>query len=157
MGIEYSSLDPFVKVTLAGESKETTVLIGSTTPLWNQDLDFSILIPPGEIQDIQSWVESQSFFFELFDFNSHGIVSHTELLATGSIPLSQVLYSTKKTVMINLLMNTSMDVFEANKPVYLEILIEDLTAEKWSWAKVRDKYTYPEEGDEINIFINKTF
>ena len=39
-----------------------------------------------------------------------------------------------------------MDVFEINKPVYLEILIEDLTSEKWSWAKVRDKYTYPEEG-----------
>jgi len=105
IGIEYCSLDPFVRVTLAGESKETTVLIGSTTPIWNQDLTFSITIPPGEIQDIQTWVESQSFYFELFDFNSHGIVSHTELLAAGSIPLSQVLYNTKKSVMINLFMN----------------------------------------------------
>ncbi|ORY66769.1 hypothetical protein LY90DRAFT_667933 [Neocallimastix californiae] len=150
VGIEYGSLDPFVKVTLAGESKETTVLIGATKPLWNQDLIFSIIVPPGEIQDIQSWVETQSFYFELYDFNSHGIVSHTELLATGSIPLSQVLYSTKKTVMIDLLMHTSMDEFEISKPVYLEILLEDLTAEKWSWAKVRDKYTYPEE-----VWINK--
>jgi len=49
-------------------------------------------------------------------------------------------------MMISLLMNNAMDVFEINKPVYLEILIEDLTSEKWSWAKVRDKYTYPEEG-----------
>jgi len=137
-------------VTLAGESKETTVLIGSTTPLWNQDLLFSILIPPGEIQDIQKWVESQSFYFELFDFNSHGIVSHTELLASGSIPLSQVLYSTKKTVMISLPMNNSMDIFETNKQVYLTVLLEDMTSEKWTWAKVRDKYTYPEE-----VWINK--
>ena len=84
-------------------------------------------------------------FIYLFNINRH-----TELLATGSIPLSQVLYSTKKTVMIDLLMHTSMDEFEISKPVYLEILLEDLTAEKWSWAKVRDKYTYPEEGNIKN-------
>jgi len=55
--------------------------------------------------------------------------------------------------MTNLPMNSSLDIFEINEPVYLEILIEDLTSEKWSWAKVRDKYTYPEEGILKLFFI----
>jgi len=56
-------------------------------------------------------------------------------------------------MMINLVMNNSMDIFENHKPVYLEMLIEDLTLEKWSWAKVRDKYTYPEEGKIFNLLL----
>ncbi|KXS10413.1 hypothetical protein M427DRAFT_37358 [Gonapodya prolifera JEL478] len=63
-GIDYKSIDPFIRVSFAGGVQETTALIGA----WDQDLSFNVIIPPGELHEVQQWVERQSFEFSLFDY-----------------------------------------------------------------------------------------
>ncbi len=83
MGIEYQTLDPVIRVSVNGIMKSTAVIIGSviadeiyakTSSEWNQDLVFPIVIPPGELHDVQSWVESQNIVFHLYDFVTTGLV-----------------------------------------------------------------------------------
>ena len=51
--IEYQSIDPFVRVSCAGVTADTTIVIGgkdantSSDPVWEQTLDLVIKIPQG--------------------------------------------------------------------------------------------------------------
>jgi hypothetical protein len=76
VGIEYQTLDPVIRVSVNGIMKSTTVILGSvkTSSEWNQDLIFPIAIPPGELHDVQSWVEAQNIVFHLYDFVTTGLV-----------------------------------------------------------------------------------
>lgn len=70
--IDFKSLDPFVRITCAGVTKETSIIIGDINPKWEQTLDFIIEIPTGMISDVQQWVQVQNIEFYLYDSNSLG-------------------------------------------------------------------------------------
>ncbi|KAI8846663.1 hypothetical protein BC829DRAFT_261294 [Chytridium lagenaria] len=144
-GIEYQSLDTLVKVECAGVSQETTAVLSSLKPEWDQDLTLNITTPPGEIQDVQQWVDRQVIQISLMDYEDSGIVPHTELLATAYIPLIRVLLSARKPIWVVLRLNTPDCVTRETDLPCIEVSIMDCTQERWAWAKVVDAYTYPEE------------
>ncbi|KAJ3187591.1 hypothetical protein HK101_009344 [Irineochytrium annulatum] len=143
--IDYQSMDPLVRVECAGVVHETTAVIGSTKPEWDQDLTFNITIPPGEIQDVQQWVERQTIQVSLLDYNETGVVAHTELVATAFFPLTRVFLSAKKPIWQVLKLNSPDSVTNESDQACIEVSIMDLTQERWAWAKIVDAYTYPEE------------
>ncbi|KAJ3342231.1 hypothetical protein HDU83_006192 [Entophlyctis luteolus] len=67
-GIEYASLDPIIRIELAGVVQETSAKISTPKPDWDQDLTFNITIPPGEIHDVMQWVDRQVMTVSLLDF-----------------------------------------------------------------------------------------
>ena len=84
-GIEYDSMDGLVVVTCAGVTKSTHSLVGEVNPEWNDDLVFNLQIPPGDIEDIQHWLETQSFEFSLFDYDVVGLVPYAPNVNTDDI------------------------------------------------------------------------
>ncbi|KAJ3343261.1 Nuclear control of ATPase protein 2 [Gonapodya sp. JEL0774] len=146
IGIECKSIDPFVRVTFAGTTQETTALIGSTSPQWDQDLAFSIFIPPGELHDIQQWVERQSFEFALFDYVALSQVPHVELVAIASVPLIRILLVSHHSLALVLKMHTLNDAINHLEPIELEVSLADATLERYAWSKLVDAFERPEQG-----------
>ncbi|KAI9309973.1 hypothetical protein DFJ73DRAFT_968909 [Zopfochytrium polystomum] len=145
VGIFDDSMDPVIRVTCAGLVRETAAIKGSLRPEWNQDLTFDIAIPPGEVHDVQSWIDRQFITFSLLDLNDSGLVQHTEVVATTAVPLLRIMLSAKRPNWLVLRMvPTDSLVSEADMPV-LEVSIVDNTQERFAWAKVVDAYTNPEE------------
>ncbi|KAJ3325057.1 hypothetical protein HDU76_013262 [Blyttiomyces sp. JEL0837] len=130
-GIEYQSLDPMFRVECAGIVHETTAILGSLRPEWDQDLVFDISIPPGEIHDVQSWVDRQLITISLLDFDDGGIVP---VLLSAKKPMWQVLRLNSLDCIIG----------ETNLPV-IEVSIIDNTQERWAWAKLYDAYITPDD------------
>jgi hypothetical protein len=132
-GIEYITLDPFVQVTIAGQSKRTSSFSGSNSPRWDHELSFDFTIPPGEVHDIVHWVHCCNVDFEVYDLNNEGAVAYGELLARGSLPLSRILHSVRRPfdVIIPL---SCLDGFE--RSIALSVQITDRTQERGTFAKV---------------------
>ncbi|KAJ3089809.1 hypothetical protein HDU96_003632, partial [Phlyctochytrium bullatum] len=114
-------------------------------PEWDQDLSLNITIPPGEIQDIQQWVDRQVIQISLLDYEDSGVVPHTELIAVSYIPLVRVLLSARKPIWSVLRLNPLDCVTPEEDLPCVEVSAVDCTQERWTWAKVVDAYTYPEE------------
>ncbi|KAJ3206164.1 hypothetical protein HDU67_008350 [Dinochytrium kinnereticum] len=144
-GIEFQSLDAVVRVECAGIVQETTAVISSLKPEWDQDLTINITIPPGEIQDVQQWVDRQVIQISLLDYEDSGLVPHTELISTAYIPLIRVLLSARKPIWTVLRLSPPDCVTRESELPCIEVSIVDCTQERWAWAKVVDAYTYPEE------------
>ncbi|KAJ3108067.1 hypothetical protein HDU97_002302 [Phlyctochytrium planicorne] len=144
-GVEYQSLDAVLRIECAGVVEETTAVISSLKPEWDQDLTLNITIPPGEIQDVQQWVDRQVIQISLLDYEDSGVVPHTELVATAYIPLLRVLLSARKPIWTVLRLSPPDCVTRDSELPCVEVSIVDCTQERWAWAKVVDAYTYPEE------------
>ncbi|KAI9327055.1 hypothetical protein BDR26DRAFT_876141 [Obelidium mucronatum] len=144
-GIEFDSLDPMIRVELAGIVQQTPAIISTIKPDWNQDLKFEITIPPGEIHDVQQWVDRQVMYISLVDFDGNGTTQNTEVLAACSIPLLKILTSVKKPMWQVVRLNPLDCVLPSSWLPCLELSISDNTREQWAWAKIMDAYTIPEE------------
>ncbi|KAI9218995.1 hypothetical protein BC828DRAFT_387180, partial [Blastocladiella britannica] len=94
--VSYATIDPFVRVTIAGAVKQTSAILGTTRPMWDQELTFPIVIPPGEIHDVVNWISTHDIVLEICDLHNMGPVVHFETLAIGSVPLIQVLMAVQK-------------------------------------------------------------
>ncbi|KAJ3234634.1 hypothetical protein HDU81_001289 [Chytriomyces hyalinus] len=144
-GIELSSLDPVIRIELCGIVQQTSALIASTKPDWDQDLKFDITIPPGQVHDVQQWIDRQLMVISLMDFEDCGSTHHTETLAVGTIPLMKILMSVKKPMFQVIQLNTLDCVTHPDNLPNLELSITDKTRELWAWAKITDAYPSPEE------------
>ncbi|KAJ3267309.1 hypothetical protein HDU77_000022 [Chytriomyces hyalinus] len=144
-GIELSSLDPIIRIELCGIVQQTSALIASTKPDWDQDLKFDITIPPGQVHDVQQWIDRQLMVISLMDFEDCGSTHHTETLAVGTIPLMKILMSVKKPMFQVISLNTLDCVTNPDNLPNLELSITDKTRELWAWAKITDAYPSPEE------------
>lgn len=92
--VEYFTLDPFITIECAGVSQETTILVGETQPIWNQDIMLQIKFPATtDFFELQRWIEGQRVVFHLFDYISTGNHPHKEWIASGYLPLSKILTS----------------------------------------------------------------
>ncbi|KAJ3222617.1 hypothetical protein HK099_002087 [Clydaea vesicula] len=143
-GIHYYSIDPLVRVSCAGIVKETSTLIGQENPE-DQELNFQIKIPAGDIFDVQQWVQRQVIEFALFDYNSGFSGCHKELIGKSYIPLSSVLLSSKKPLWTFLTLE-SIDCVTSDiyKP-QLEVFIVDQTLDSYSWPKLVDAFPHEED------------
>ncbi|KAJ3411147.1 hypothetical protein HDV05_002661 [Chytridiales sp. JEL 0842] len=111
---------------------------GISKPEWDQDLNLDIVIPPGEIHDIQQWVDRQVLRITLLDFNDSGTVPHSEMIASASLPLLRILISAKKPLRQVLRLNTMDCVVAESDLACIEVSIVDNTQERWAWAKTID-------------------
>ncbi|KAI9188925.1 Centrosomal protein of 76 kDa [Blastocladiella emersonii ATCC 22665] len=134
-GIEYATLDPFVRVTLAGMTQQTTAILGTLNPAWDQELVYNLVIPPGEIHDVVHWVECHDIAIELLDFDNMGTLSHGEVLARGRIPLMRVLLTVKKPFELAVPMRCTDGI---DRRVILHLHATDRTQERGAFAKVLD-------------------
>ncbi|KNE70630.1 hypothetical protein AMAG_15386 [Allomyces macrogynus ATCC 38327] len=141
-GIDYATLDPYVRVTVAGQTQQTSALMGTATPQWDQELQFTVVIPPGETHDVVQWVACQTITFELFDFNNEGVLTHGELLGKGRLPLLRALLTVKRPFEVAVPI-VCPDRFDHH--VVLHVHATDRTQERGAFAKVVDVCPKTEE------------
>ncbi|KAL7754310.1 Coiled-coil and C2 domain-containing protein 2A [Sorochytrium milnesiophthora] len=144
-GIIYRTMDPIVRVTLAGMSRDTSAQVGMARPEWDQVLAFDLRIPPGETYDVLEWVQAQYFEVQLLDHWNEGATPHTELCARGTVSLLQVLLSTKKPVELPIRMDfPHAPVDNSDKPIVV-LQVTDHTQERGTFAKVMDACKHLDE------------
>jgi hypothetical protein len=138
LGILYESLSPSVQVRIGGKVQTTTALICTENPEWNQDLIFQICIPAGEPTEIEHWVERQNIELSLYDNNISGQTSYNDLIGSASIPLTQVLFSVRKSLWTTLKLSThDCTTKDVHKP-RLDVYFQDKTLESFAYSKVAD-------------------
>ncbi|ORY49523.1 hypothetical protein BCR33DRAFT_847478 [Rhizoclosmatium globosum] len=144
-GIEFTSLDPMIRIELAGIVRQTSAIVATTKPDWDQDLKFEITIPPGEIHDVQQWVDRQVMSISLMDFDGSGSAHNSEVIGVTTIPLLKILLSVKKPMWQVVKLNQMDSCLALSRLPVLELSISDNTREQWAWAKIVDAYAVPEE------------
>ncbi|KAJ3096131.1 hypothetical protein HK100_005639 [Physocladia obscura] len=145
-GIEFASLDAMIRIEVAGIVQQTSAVMGTVKPDWDQDLKFDITIPPGETHDVMQWVDRQVMVISLLDLqDSQFSAVNTEVIAQSSIPLLKILMSVKKPMWQVVKLNPVDCVTDVAILPCLELSIADNTREQWAWAKIMDAYSPPEE------------
>ncbi|KAJ1554910.1 hypothetical protein HK405_003744, partial [Cladochytrium tenue] len=168
VGVRLRALDPLVRVTCGGAGPAQTFAVrgadGASRAEWHQDLHIRVTVPPGDLPDVVAWADRQDVVFELLDLvDDEDGGPRSETLATVSIPLTTVLLSSQRALwrciplepvdsilaaeLVALGLDREKGLKDGMIPS-LEVSIEDVTVERFAWAK--DDSDVAEEEDEVN-------
>jgi hypothetical protein len=69
-------------------------------------LQVTVELPGSSLVDIQRYIESQRLHFDLYDYQTGGVVPHIEWLAGGAIQLETALRSTLTPVLYTITLSS---------------------------------------------------
>ncbi|KAJ1515630.1 hypothetical protein HMI54_009164 [Coelomomyces lativittatus] len=134
-GFVFNSLDPFVKISFCGKSKQTSALLNTLHPYWDQEINFEFSIFPGEAMDVLQWAMTQYFEISLYDLTNDGPLAHGELLAYASVPIAPILFSIQRPLELNVALQCC-DGFD--RDIKLNLHSTDKSAEQFAFPKLMD-------------------